>query len=176
MRSIVPAELIERRIYLIRGHKVMLDRDLAEIYGVSTGRLNEQVKRNRSRFPADFMFQLSPAETANWISQFAISNRGVLMGMRRPPNVFTEHGTIMLASVLNSQIAIDASIHVVRAFVKLRELMAAHKELARKFSELEHRVEGHDTHIQTLFGAIRELMEPPKKSAKRIGFEPFGGR
>ncbi|OGS00990.1 MAG: hypothetical protein A2V88_16620 [Elusimicrobia bacterium RBG_16_66_12] len=134
MKSLVPAELIERRIYLIRGHKVM-------------------------------------AETADWMSQFATSNRGILMGMRRPPYVFTEHGTIMLASVLNSQIAVNASIQVVRAFVRLRELVATHKELARKFSELEHRVESHDTHIQPLFDAIRELMEPPKKPAKKIGFQ-----
>lgn len=176
MKSLVPVEHIERRIYLIRGHKVMLDRDLAGIYGVTTRRLNEQVKRNNERFPVDFMFQLSPAETSDWMSQFATSNRGVWMGMRRPPSVFTEHGAIMLASVLNSRIAVNASIQVVRAFVKLRELVATHKELARKFSELEHRVESHDTHIQSLFNAIRELMEPPNKPIRKIGFEPEGGR
>ena len=163
MKALVPLEHVEHRIYLIRGHRVMLDRDLAEIYGVSTRRLNEQVKRNRRRFPQDFMFQLSAAETATWRSQFATSNREVMMGLRRPPYVFTEHGTVMLASVLNSQIAVNASIQVVRAFVKLREMIATHKELAHKFAELEHRVESHDTHIQSLFDAIRDLMEPPVK-------------
>lgn len=145
---------------------------MAEIYGVSTRRLNEQVKRNRKRFPEDFMFRLTSTETTNWRSQFATSNRGVLMGLRRPPYVFTENGTVMLASVLNSQTAVNASLQVVRAFVKLRELVATHKELARKFSELEHRVESHDVHIQSLFDAIRELMEPPVKPKPQIGFQP----
>ncbi len=158
-KTLIPLEGIERRIYLIRGHKVMLDRDLADIYGVSTSRLNEQVKRNRSRFPEDFMFRLTALETANWRSQFAISNRGVTMGLRRPPYVFTEHGAVMLASVLNSQIAVSASIQVVRAFVKLREMIASHRDLVRRMDNLEKK---YDAQFRGVFDAIRELMEPPK--------------
>ena len=176
MKTLVPLEHIERRIYLIRGHKVMLDRDLAEIYGVSTGRLNEQVKRNRRRFPPGFMFQLTKEEMRNWVSQFATPNSRAKMGLRIPPNAFTEHGAVMLASVLNSQTAVNASIQVVRAFVQLRELISTHKDLAHKFSELENRVESHDADIQSLFGAIRELMAPPKKPAKKIGFQPSDKR
>jgi hypothetical protein len=137
---------------------------------VTTKRLNEQVKRNQERFPADFMFQLTSEETRSLRSQTATSKRG--SGVRRyQPYAFTEHGAIMAASVLNSHRAIEVSVYVVRAFVKLRELLRTHKELARKLVELEKRIEGHDEEIIVLFEAIRQLMEPPEKPSKRIGFQ-----
>lgn len=165
--AIVPTARIESRIFLIRGHKVMLDSDLAELYGVTTKRLNEQVKRNKERFPSDFMFQLTSDEAKRLRSQFATSKRG---GRRYRPYAFTEHGAIMAASVLNSHRAIEVSVYVVRAFVKLREMLRTHKELARRLAELEKRIEGYDEEIIALFEAIRQLMEPPEKHAKRIGF------
>jgi phage regulator Rha-like protein len=162
---LVPDERIEQGILLIRDQKVMLDEDLAEIYGVTTKRLNEQVKRNLDRFPADFMFQLSKEEYAQLRSQFATSRWG---GRRYPPFAFTEHGTVMLASVLNSPVAVQASIQVVRAFIRLREIMATHKELARKLSALEKK---YDERFQVVFEAIRKLMESPSGKPKRkIGF------
>ena len=166
--AIVPVERIESRILLIRGHKVMLDSDLAELYGVTTKRLNEQVKRNRERFPGDFMFKLTPKE-----KEEVVANCDHLQRLRFSPALpyaFTEHGAIMAASVLNSRRAIEISVYVVRAFVKLREMLRTHKELARKLAELEKRIEGHDEEIIALFEAIRQLMEPPEKSTKRIGF------
>jgi phage regulator Rha-like protein len=167
--AIVPVERIQSRILLIRGHKVMLDSDLAELYRVSTKRLNEQVKRNKSRFPADFLFQLSAEEAQALRSRFAtsISRRG---GRRYRPFAFTEHGAVMLATVLNSAVAVQASIQVVRAFVKLRELLSTHRELAKKLADLEKRIAGHDDEITALFEAIRQLMEPLDKPSKRIGF------
>jgi hypothetical protein len=166
---LVPTERIESRILLIRGRKVLLDSDLAELYGVTTGRLNEQVKRNRRRFPADFMLQLSAAETRSLRSHFAISNTG-RGGRRYRPNAFTEHGAVMLASVLNSPVAVSASIQVVRAFIKLREFLATQHKLALKLLELEKRLGEHDGEIAALFQALRELMPSPAKPAKRIGF------
>lgn len=165
--NIIPVEYIQKRIYVIRGQRVMLDRDLAEIYGVSTKRLNEQVKRNKDRFPEDFMFQLTQEEFNNLRSQIATSKRG---GRRYRPYVFTEHGAVMLASVLNTPKAVQMSIFVVRAFVKLREMVLMHKELAEKLQELEKKVVKHDKEIKLLFEAIKQLMFTPKKSVKRIGF------
>jgi len=146
----------------------MLDADLAALYGVSTKRLNEQVRRNRERFPKDFMFALTRAETQILRSQFATSR--LWGGRRYNPLAFTEHGAIMVASVLNTSRAIRVSVYVVRAFVKLREVLGAHKELAGKLTELEKTVETHDEHIQALFEAIRRLMALPKKRRPRIGF------
>lgn len=161
---------IESLIYTIRGLRVMLDSDLAKIYGVSTMRLNEQFKRNSSRFPSDFAFQLTQQEFADLISQIAISKKG-RGGRRKLPWVFTEHGALMLASVLNSPIAVEASVRVVRAFVLMREQLTANKELAQKLGELESRVSGHDEAIQNLFEAIRQLVEPPlPENRKQIGF------
>jgi ORF6N domain len=161
---------IESLILSIRGLRVMLDSDLAKIYGVSTMRLNEQFKRNISRFPSDFAFQLKQQEFMNLISQFAISKKSH-GGRRKLPWVFTEHGAIMLASVLNSPIAVESSVRVVRAFVLMREQLAAHKELSQKLGELENRVSGHDEAIQNLFEAIRQLIEPPlPENRKQIGF------
>src|SRR5271157_5901390 len=165
--AIIPAEPIEAKILLIRRQKVMLDSDLASLYDVSTKRLNEQVKRNLHRFPRDFMFQLSAEETENLRSQFATSSGGH-GGRRYRPYAFTEHGAVMLASVLNSQIAVEASVQVVRAFVRLRQMLATHKELAAKLAELETRIETHDENITALFEAIRQLMEPPARLRKPI--------
>jgi hypothetical protein len=167
--AMVPAGRIEARILVIRGHRVMLDADLGELYGVSTSRLNEQVKRNKDRFPGDFMFRLSREESLALRSQFATSNGG-RGGRRYRPNAFTEHGAVMLASVLSSPRAVQASIAVVRAFIRLRQFLASRQKLALKLLELEKRLGEHDDEIAALFEAIRELMEPAKKTAKRIGF------
>jgi len=169
-KSLVVSESIER-ILTIRGQKVMLDADLAELYGVETRRLNEQVRRNSERFPEDFMFQLTGEEFANLKSQFATSSWG---GRRKLPYAFTEHGAIMAASVLNTARAIEISVHVVRAFVHLRELVSGHKELSQKLNQLERKVGAHDRAIAELINAIRELMTPLEPKKKRpIGFAPW---
>jgi hypothetical protein len=168
-KALVPVERIEKLIYLIRGQKVMLDSDLAEIYGIPTHRLNEQVRRNLSRFPADFAFQLTRQEFTTLISQIAISKKG-RGGRRTMPCVFTEHGAIMLASVLNSPVAVEASVRVVRAFVRLREILASNRELSQKLAELERKLEGHDGAIRNLFEAIRQLLSPPEPKSRKIGF------
>jgi hypothetical protein len=160
---------LEGAIHLIRGQRVMLDSDLAAFYGVTVRRLNEQLRRNAGRFPDDFAFQLARKEVANLKSQFATSSSHG--GKRKLPWAFTEHGAIMLASVLNSETAVAASVRVVRAFVRLREMLLANRELAAKFSELELRLDGHDEAIANLFQAIRQLIEPPPPETKReIGF------
>jgi len=167
----VVVENIETRILTIRGEKVMLDADLAELYGVETKRLNEQVRRNIERFPEDFMFQLTNKELANLRSQFATSSWG---GRRSPPYAFTEHGALMLGNVLKSEQAVEVSVMVVRAFVRMRELVAGHKELAQKLNQLERKVGAHDKAIAEIIGAIRELMAPPEPKKKRpIGFAPW---
>jgi len=156
-------------IYLIRGQRVMLDFDLARIYSVTTKRLKEQFRRNAGRFPNDFAFQLTNQELINLRSQFATSS--LHGGHRYPPIAFTEHGALMLASVLNSPIAVEASVRVVRAFILMREQLAAHKELAGKLADLEQHIGGHDVAIQDLFEAIRRLVEPPLPENRReIGF------
>jgi len=161
---------IEKRIYVIRGQKVMLDTDLAQLYRVPTFRLNEQVKRNRKRFPRDFMFQLSQQEADCLTSQNAMSNVG-RGGRRTLPYVFTEHGVAMLSSVLNSERAVQVNIAIMRAFVRLRQVIAAHEELGRKIDELEKKYKEHDSQFQVVFHAIRELLEPPAGPPKRpIGF------
>jgi hypothetical protein len=160
---------LESAIYLIRGQRVMFDSDLAAIYGVTTKRLNEQVRRNISRFPEDFAFQLTAEELTNLRSQIATSSfHG---GRRYRPWVFTEHGAIMLASVLNSDIAAQASVRVVRAFVRLREMVASNAQLAAKLEELEKRLDSHDEAIVDLFAALKQLLEPPEPPKRReIGF------
>jgi hypothetical protein len=165
----IPVERIEKAIFLIRGHKVMLDADLAELYDVTTKRLNEQVRRNISRFPADFMFQLDAQEASALRSQFATSKEG-RGGRRYLPYVFSEQGVAMLSTVLNSERAIQVNIAIMRVFVRLRQMMATHKELAFKLIELEERLEGHDEQIQNIFEAIRQLMTPPERERKKIGF------
>lgn len=164
-----PLRRIEDLIFLVRGQRVMLDSDLAKVYGVSTMRLNEQLRRNIKRFPADFAFQLTAEEFKNLISQIAISSSHG--GRRKCPWVFTEHGALMLASVLNGAVAIEASVRVVRAFVLMRAELAAHKELSGKLAELEQRVGDHDEAIEALFEAIRQLLEPSAEEKKKeIGF------
>jgi hypothetical protein len=155
----------------MRGDRVILDNDLADLYGVEVRVLNQAVKRNTDRFPADFMFQLTTEEAGILRSQFVILKKGWGKHRKYLPYAFTEHGAIMAASVLNSERAVKASIYVVRAFVKLREMLAAHKEFALKLVELESRVKGHDEQIVALVEAIRQLMEPPEQPPrKRIGF------
>jgi hypothetical protein len=159
---------IEPCILLVRGQRVMLDADLAELYGTTTKVLNQAVKRNLERFPADFMFQLSVGEADDMRSQFVTASK---RNVRYLPHAFTEHGALMAASVLNTPLAIEVSVYVVRAFVKLRELLSTHKELAGKVAELERKVGSHDAAIQSLLAAIRRLMEPPPTPPRpRIGF------
>ena len=165
---VVPEERIEQAILVIRGHRVMLDRDLAKLYGVSTKALNQAVKRNAKRFPKDFMFRLSQKEKLE-----VVTKCGHLLSLKFSPNMplaFTEHGAVMVASVLNSESAIEVSTYVVRAFVKLREMLGSHKALAQKITELEQAVVGHDRHIRTLFDAIRQLVQPRTTKSRRIGF------
>jgi len=164
--SLIPVERIERLILLIRGHKVMLDSGLAELYGVTTKRLNEQVRRNLSRFPEDFMFQLTESETQVLRSQFATSKEG-RGGRRYLPYAFTEQGVAMLSSVLNSERAINVNIEIMRAFVRLRRILASHADLARKLDSLEKK---YDTQFKVVFDAIRELMKPPETKRRPIGF------
>ncbi len=168
--AVVPLERVESLIVSVRGRRIILDSDLARLYGVTTARLNEQVKRNPDRFPPDFMFPLARQEFTALISQNATSRgRG---GRRKLPNVFTEHGAIMAADVVNSGGAIEVSVYVVRAFVRLREMMVVNPEVAAKLGELERKVGGHDEAIRSLVQAIRQLMEsPPPVSRRRpIGF------
>jgi hypothetical protein len=169
MKELIPVEIIEKKIYLIRGHKVMLDKDLASLYDVKPIRLREQVKRNMKRFPDDFMFQLNDQEIDSMVSQNAIPSRKHLGGYN--PYVFTEQGVAMLSTVLNSDRAIEVNIKIMRAFVKLREMLSSNKELAHKLTLLENRIEKHDGEIKAIFNAIRQLMVPPEtKSKKTIGF------
>jgi hypothetical protein len=164
---LVPMERIERTILLIRGEKVILDADLASLYGVTTKRFNEQIRRNEGRFPSDFMFQLTAEEFAILRSQFATSSSR-WGGRRYPPYAFTEHGAIMAANVLSSERAVTVSVMVVRAFVRLRQLLSSHVELARKLEELEKR---YDSQFKKVFDAIRALMAPPDPpGGARIGF------
>jgi phage regulator Rha-like protein len=169
-KAVIPIGQIEQRILLIRGQRVMLDADLAGLYGVSTKRLNEQVKRNRDRFPEDFMFQLATNEKAEVVAN--CDHLAKLKFSPVLPNAFTEHGAIMVASVLNTQRAIQVSVFVVRAFVKLREMLSTHKELAHKLATLERKLQNHDESIRSLVAAIRQLMTPPEPETpkKRIGF------
>ncbi len=170
MDVIVGREIIEKRIFLMRGQKVMIDRDLAELYGVTTGNLKRQVKRNIRRFPEEFMFELTKEEWNELVPiwhQFKTIKHSYIL-----PYAFTEHGVAMLASMLKSERAIKISIIIIKTFVKLREIIGAHKELAHKLSELENKIEKHDVEIRSIFEAIRQLMAPPPEPPKRrIGFK-----
>jgi cell division septum initiation protein DivIVA len=160
---------IDLRILMLRHQRVILDTALAELYDVPVKRLNEQTKRNRKKFPADFMFQLTPRENKSLRSQFATSNIG-RGGRRSLPYAFTEHGAIMAATVLNSEQAVEMSVFVVRAFVRLREMLAANKELAARIEELEEHLATHDGAIQEIFHVIKKLMNLPPRRRSKIGF------
>ncbi len=163
-------ERIESRILMIRGRKVVLDADLAELYGVPTKRLNEQVKRNAERFPEDFVFQLKKEEVESLRSQFATSNRG-RGGRRSRPYAFTEHGAIMAANVLNSKRAVRMSVYVVRAFVRLRQALITRTDMEKRLAEIEKALIGHDAALRDLYEKIRPLLLPPPATPhRRIGF------
>ena len=165
---------VESRILLIRGRKVMLDTDLAELYGVPTKVLNQAVKRNRRRFPDDFMFRLRAAEKAEVVT--ICDHLARLKFSPTLPYAFTEHGAVMLATVLNSPIAVQASVRVVRAFVRLRQLLSHHKPMAKRLEEFEARLDAHDGQIRELVIAFRQLMLPLDRPRRRIGFQPGGAK
>ena len=168
MRQLIASEAVEQRIFLIRNCRVMIDRDIAELYGVETKYLNRQVKRNKERFPEEFMFQLTKEEkgelVTNWHRFASMKHSSTL------PFVFTEHGIAMLSAVLNSKRAVTMSILIIKAFVRLRELLSTHSDLARKLQELERKYESHDHQIRAVFDALRELMAQPEKPKYTIGF------
>jgi phage regulator Rha-like protein len=168
MKALIPMEAIERKIYLIRGHKVMLDNDLAELYGVEVKQLKRQVRRNIDRFPSDFMFQLLKEEYESLRRHFGTFKRGE--HSKYLSYAFTEQGVAMLSSVLRSKQAVQVNIAIMRAFVKLREILSTHKELAHKLAQLERKIEKHDEEIKLIFDAIRQLMIPPEPKRRHIGF------
>jgi len=165
---LVPVEVVERRILVIRGRKVMLDADLAELYQVSTSALNQAVRRNRERFPEDFMFQLNKEELEHWRSQIVMSNPTAKMALRRSPYAFTEQGVAMLSGVLKSRRAIAVNIAIMRAFVRLREILATHKQLAERLEAMEKK---YDHRFKVVFDILKQLMEPPPEPPRwPIGF------
>lgn len=164
MKELIPQEIIEQKIYLIRGQKVMLDRDLSKLYKVTTGNLNKAVNRNIDKFPEDFMFELTPEEFKNLIFQFGTSRWG---GTRKPPKVFTEHGILMLSSVLKSSRASQVNIQIMRTFVKLRKMLATHKDLLEKIEKMEQK---YDLQFRVVFEAIKKLMAPEYPPKRKIGF------
>lgn len=167
MNVSLPVDVVRSKIYLIRGQKVLLDKDLADMYGVDTKRLNEQVRRNITRFPADFMFQLNEDEYASLRSQFATLKGGRGAHRKYLPNVFTEQGVAMLSSVLNSEQAVQVNIAIMRAFVQLREFAASNRVLSKRLDEMEQK---YDSRFKVVFDAIRQLMTPPGKDKRKIGF------
>lgn len=167
--DLLPTESIQSKIFVIRGKKVLIDRHLAELYGVSTSRLNEQVSRNIKRFPEDFMFKLTKEETNTLVSHFAIPTKRSFGGYF--PNAFTEQGVAMLSTVLNSEKAIEVNIQIMRTFARIREMVLSNKDLKRKIEILERKYKGHDQQIQAIFEVIHELIkEPDPKEKKPIGF------
>ena len=166
MTSLIPLESIEKRIFFLRGEKVMIDRHLAELYGVETRTLKQAVRRNIRRFPEDFMFILGKEEFKQWRSQIVISNSDK-MGLRYPPMAFTEQGVAMLSTVLKSERAIDVNIAIMRAFVKMRQMLATHKDLKKKIEAMESK---YDEQFQVVFEAIRQLLEADEKPKRKIGF------
>ena len=171
VKELIPAEIIERKIYLIRSQKIMLDSDLAELYGVEVKQLKRQVRRNSDRFPTDFMFQLSKEEYDSLRRHFGTLKRGE--HSKYLPYVFTEQGVAMLSSVLTSKRAVHVNIAIMRAFVKLREMIASHKDLAARLDDLENK---YDAQFKVVFDAIRELMTPPEKPKRKIGFKRGEGK
>jgi hypothetical protein len=170
MRGLVPVQELERRIFLIRGHKVMIDSDLAELYGVPTKVLNQAVRRNKERFPDDFTFRLTKSERDEVVT--ICDHLQKLKFSPTLPNAFTENGVAMLSSVLRSRRAILVNVQIMRTFTRLRQLISTHHELARKLDALERKIKSHDHQIEAIFDAIRELINPPETPRKSIGFQP----
>ncbi len=164
MSKLIPVERIQDKIYFIRGHKVMIDKDLAELYKVETGALNRQVKRNSDRFPPEFMFQLTKHEFNNLKCHFGISSWG---GTRKLPCAFTEHGVLMLSSVLNSKRAIQVNIQIMKAFIELRELLITQETFKKRIDNMEQK---YDKQFRVVFQAIKQLLKSPKKKTRKIGF------
>lgn len=166
-------QIVENKIYIIRNQKVMLDRDLAELYGIETKQLKRQVNRNKERFPEDFMFELNSDEFANWRRQFGTSNSGDKMGLRYAPYVFTEHGILMLSSVLNSERAIQVNIQIMRTFARIRQMLSDNTELRIEIQKIKEKLNNHDKNIEVVFHYIDELLEKKEQSDKRnkIGFK-----
>lgn len=167
-KVLITDEIIQNKIFTIRGVQVMLDRDLAELYGVKAIRLREQVRRNIDKFPSHFMFQLTEDEVDIMVSQNAIPSKKYLGGAL--PYAFTEHRVLMLASVLKSAKAMQVSIRVIEIFVKMREMLSAHKDVLLKLEQIERKVTGHDENIQLIFGYLKQLLNPPQEPRPRIGF------
>jgi regulator of replication initiation timing len=175
---IVSEEIIINKICLVRGHKVMLDRDLAEMYGVETRVLNQAIKRNEKRFPADFMFQMTSEELSDWKSQNVISNKEK-MGLRKPPNVFTEQGVAMLSSVLNSETAIEVNIQIIRTFTRIRQMLSEHTELRLEVEKIKKKLDNQDKNMEVVFQYLDELLEKkdqPKPERKSIGYKINPGK
>nr|WP_121271542.1 ORF6N domain-containing protein [Pedobacter schmidteae] len=169
----VSEEVIINKIYLVRGSKVMLDRDLAEMYGVETRTLNQAVKRNERRFPSDFMFQMTSEELSDWKSQNVISNKEK-MGLRKPPSVFTEQGVAMLSSVLNSETAIEVNIQVIRTFTRIRQMLSGHTELRLDVEKIKKKLDNQDKNMEVVFRYLDELLEKkdqPQLERKSIGYK-----
>ncbi|WP_276374886.1 ORF6N domain-containing protein [Chryseolinea sp. H1M3-3] len=165
----IPDEIVISKIFIVRGRKVMIDTDLAELYGVTTKRLNEQVKRNIKRFPEDFMFQLSQEEKQHLIESYAHLNK--LKYSPNRPFAFTEHGAVMLASVLNSERAIEVNVQIVRIFTRMREMLLTHKDILLKLEKLERKAMQHDGDIKLIFKYLKELLNPPTQPMRKIGFK-----
>ena len=167
--SVIPDEIIIDKIYLIRGQKVMIDRDMANLYGVETKALKQAVKRNIERFPEDFMFEMSILEFENWRSQFVTSNSDI-MGLRYKPFCFTEQGVTMLSCILNSKRAIEVNIKIIRVFTKMKEMILTHKDILLKLEQMEKQVVQNSKEIQVIFKALKQMLNPPQKPRQRIGF------
>jgi phage regulator Rha-like protein len=170
MSLVLHDAIIINKIYFIRGLKVMIDRDLAEMYGVETKRLKEAVKRNMQRFPEDFMFEMTAEELSNWRSQIATSNSD-RMGLRYPPFCFTEQGVAMLSGILNSEIAIQVNIQIIRIFSKMKEALLAHKDILLSIEKLEKDVKQNKQDIALIFEALKQLLNPPQTKRRMIGFK-----
>ena len=168
--SVIPDEAIISKIYLIRGQKVMLDRDLAELYGVETKRLKEAVRRNIGRFQKDFMFEMDEKEFRNWRSQFASSNSDT-MGLRHAPFCFTEQGVTMLSCILNSKKAIEVNIRIIRVFTRMKEMLLTHKDILFKLEKLEKQVNQNNKDVQMIFEVLKQLLDPPQVPRKQIGYK-----
>ena len=171
---ILADEVVMNKIFVVRGQKVMMDKDLAELYAVSTKVLKQAVRRNTKRFPKDFMFEMNKSEFENWRSHFVTSNDSDKMGLRYAPFCFTEQGVTMLSCILNSERAITINIQIIRIFTKLRGMIITHKDILLKLEQLERKVTRHDEDIQMIFEALKQLLNPPKEPRRRIGFRRGG--